>query len=136
MKLGLFFKNLFGSPKWLGKWGEKKAEKFLLKNGLKSLARNFNCKTGEIDLVMADADGTLVFVEVKTRSDEDFTEAEEVITYSKKTRLARAARYFLTVNKISNRPYRFDTVIVIVPKKGKTQIRHYPNCFVPDYAVS
>ena len=85
---------------------------------------------------MAGEDGTIVFVEVKTRTGEDFTEAEEVITYAKKTRLARAARYFLTVNKISGRPYRFDAVIVIEPRKGKTQIRHYPNCFVPDYAIS
>ena len=60
------------------------AEKFLRKKGFKILTRNFNCRTGEIDLIMTDSDGTTVFVEVKTRADEVFADAESAITEVKK----------------------------------------------------
>ena len=115
--------------KSLGRWGEKQAEKFLRKNGLKILSRNFTCKTGEIDIIMTDNNGTIVFIEVKTRADEKFAEAESAITQVKKNRMAKAARYFLNTNNIEDRPCRFDVVIVL-PGVNKPQIRHYENAFV------
>ena len=57
----------------LGRWGEKRCESFLRRKGLKTLARNYSCKMGELDLVMVDTDGAIVFVEVKTRAGEDLT---------------------------------------------------------------
>ena len=114
-----------------GRWGEKRCEKFLKHKGFKTLTRNFSCKTGEIDLVMIDRDGTLVFVEVKTRANEDFSPSESAVTKTKKTRMVRAARYFLAVNHIENRPFRFDVVIIVLAEKGPEQIRHYENVFVP-----
>ncbi len=113
----------------IGRKGEKLAEKFLSKKGLKTLCRNFNCKTGEIDLVMTDSD-SIVFVEVKTRANEDIAEAESSITPAKKKRMARAARYFLTINNIEDRPTRFDVVIVL-QTTDKPQIRYYENAFTP-----
>ena len=81
---------------------------------------------------MADkSDGTIVFVEVKARADEKFTEAEDVVTSAKKAKLARAAKYFLATNNIDDRPYRFDIVTIILGETGKEQIRHYENAFVP-----
>jgi putative endonuclease len=115
----------------LGRWGEKRCEKFLKRKGLKTLTRNFSCKTGEIDLVMVDTDGTLVFVEVKTRASEDFSPSESAITPAKKTRMLRTARYFLATNNIENRPFRFDVVTIVLDEKGLEQIRHYENAFVP-----
>ena len=114
-----------------GLWGEKRCEKFLKRKGLKTLTRNFYCKTGEIDLIMVDRDGTLVFVEVKTRANEDFGPAESVVTKTKQTRMLRTARYFLATNNIENRPFRFDVVIIVLAEKGPEQIRHYENVFVP-----
>ena len=114
-----------------GRWGEKRCEKFLKRKGLKTLTRNFSCKTGEIDLIMVDTDGTLVFVEVKTRANEDYSPSESAITKAKKTRMLRAARYFLAVNNIENRPYRFDVVTIVLAGKDPEQIRHYENAFVP-----
>ncbi|GAI28100.1 unnamed protein product, partial [marine sediment metagenome] len=73
----------------------------------------------------------IVFVEVKTRADESLTPAESVITPAKKTKLNRAARYFLTIHNIENRPYRFDVVTVVLGQAGPVQIRHYENAFVP-----
>ena len=115
----------------LGRWGEKRCEKFLKCKGLKTLTRNFSCKTGEIDLIMVDSDGTLVFVEVKTRANEDFSPSESAVTSAKKSRMFRTARYFLAVNDIENRPFRFDVVTIVMREKGPAWIRHYEKAFVP-----
>ena len=115
----------------LGRWGEKRCEKFLKRKGLKTLTRNFFCKTGEIDLVMVDSDGALVFVEVKTRANEDFSPSESAVNKAKKTRMLRTARYFLAANDIEDRPYRFDVVTIVLGGNGPEQIRHYENAFVP-----
>jgi len=77
---------------------------------------------------MAGGDGTIVFVEVKTRADEVFADAESAITEVKKNRMAKAARYFLSINKIEDRSCRFDVVVVLTGKK-QSQFRHYENAF-------
>jgi putative endonuclease len=115
----------------LGRWGEKRCEKFLKRKGLKNLTRNFSCKTGEIDLIMVDSDGTIVFVEVKTRADESFSSSESAVTSAKKTRMLRAARYFISTHNIEDRPFRFDVVTIVLGQKGRPEIRHYENAFVP-----
>lgn len=115
--------------KLLGRWGEKYCEKFLKRKGLKVLTRNFSCKTGEIDIIMVDTNGSIVFVEVRTKADEEFSDVESSITQAKKTRLKRAARYFLSTQDIENRPFRFDIVAIVLGRKGKPQIRHYENAF-------
>ena len=68
-------KKLLADPKRLGRWGQNKAEVFLKRRRLRTLARNFAGTNGELDLVMGDRDGTIVFVEVKTRRDEKFMPA-------------------------------------------------------------
>ena len=78
-------RKLRADRKLLGKWGEKYCHGFLKKQGLKTLTRNFSCKTGEIDLVMIDTDRTIVFVEVRTKSDETFNSVESSITTPKST---------------------------------------------------
>jgi len=124
-------RKLLADRKLLGQWGEKYCEKFLKRKGLKVLTRNFSCKTGEIDLIMVDTEGGIIFVEVRTKADEKFIEAESSITTAKKNRLKRAARYFLSTQKIENRPFRFDIVTIVLGQKGRPQLRHYENAFVP-----
>ena len=123
-------RKLLADGALLGRWGEKRSERFLKGKGFRTLARNFSCKTGEIDLVMADADGTIVFVEVKSRADEDFAAAESAVTPGKQARMSRAAKYFLSIHRIEQRPCRFDVVTVVLGQKGPVQIRHYQNAFV------
>ena len=115
----------------LGRWGEKRAERLLTRKGLKTLTRNVFCKMGELDLVMVDSDGTLVFVEVKTRAGEGFAPAEAAITPAKKRRMTRAARYFLTCHNLQDRPCRFDVVTIVLGPSGRPQTRYYPSAFVP-----
>ena len=123
-------RKLLADRKLLGRWGEKHCEKFLKNKGLKKLARNFSCKAGEIDLVMVAPNRAIVFVEVKTRADENLIPTESVITHAKKTKLSRAARYFLAAHNIENRPYRFDVVTIVLGQAGPAQIKHYENAFV------
>jgi len=123
--------KLLSDRKLLGRWGEKRGEKFLKSKGLKTLARNFSCKAGEIDLVMVDDDGSIVFVEVRSKTDESFSPPEESITYPKRQRLLRTARYFLAAHHIENRPFRFDVVTIVLGQTIREQIRHYENAFVP-----
>ena len=115
----------------LGRWGERYCLRYLKRKGFKELTRNYSWKTGEIDLVMVDSDSCVVFVEVKTRANEDFAPAESAVTEDKKHKLIMTARSFITSNNIANRPCRFDVVIIILPPKGEPEIRHYKNAFVP-----
>ena len=124
-------RKLLTDREHLGRWGEKRCEKFLKRKGLKTLTRNFSCRTGEIDLVMVDTDSTIVFVEVRTKADSDFASPEDSITTPKKTRLLRTARYFLATNNIEDRPYRFDIVAIVLSQSAKPKINHYENAFVP-----
>ena len=123
--------RLLTDQKLLGRWGEKRCEKFLRKKGLKTLTRNFSCKTGEIDLIMIDCDRTIVFVEVKTRAQNHLEPPESAVTYGKQQKALRTARYFLTTNNIEDRPLRFDVVAITLPPKGKPLINHYQNAFKP-----
>ena len=114
----------------LGRWGEKRSERFLKGKGYKTLTRNFSCRTGELDLVMVDPDGIIVFVEVKTRAAERFAPAEAMITPGKKGRVKRAARHFLACHGILDRICRFDVIAIVVGVCGPPEIRHYEDAFV------
>jgi putative endonuclease len=129
--LGWYRKRLLADGKRLGRWGERRGERFLRNRGFKTLARNFTCRTGEIDLIMADNSGAIVFVEVKTRSDERFVEAERTVSPGKQAKMIKASRYFLSMHKIEERPCRFDIVTVVLPQKGRVRTRHHQNVFVP-----
>ena len=123
-------KKLLADPKQLGRWGQNAAEVFLKRQRLRTLARKFAFSGGELDLVMGDRDGTIVFVEVKTRRDEKFMPAAAAVNAKKRRHIIRTAKCFLKQFKISDRPLRFDIVTVILGDKGKPQIQHYPNAFV------
>jgi putative endonuclease len=80
---------------------------------------------------MVDTDGTLVFVEVRSRAGEQFTPVEATVNSTKRERVSRAARHFIAAHRIEDRPLRFDVVTLILGHRGPPQIRHYENAFVP-----
>jgi len=92
-----------------GAAAEALAAEFLERRGLKILARNFRCRGGEIDLVCADG-RTLVFVEVRLRTNQNFGGAAYSITPLKQRRLVLAARHYLA--RHSGAPSRFDAVLL------------------------
>lgn len=92
----------------LGKFAEGRAETHLKNRGLKLVARNVRGRFGEIDLVMQDGD-TLVFVEVRSRSRNDFGSAAESINAAKQRRIMLTAREYLA-RHADPPPCRFDVV--------------------------
>ena len=124
-------RKLLANPKLLGRWGERRCRRYLKRKGLKIISQNYICKLGEIDLIAAETNGAIVFVEVKTRRDEDFARAQDAVNYKKRVKLGRLAKFFLKTYKIKDKPYRFDVVAVVLGEKGPAEIRHYENAFVP-----
>ena len=74
---------------------EEAAARFLERNGLAIVARNYRTRLGEIDLVARDG-ATLVFVEVRMRSSERFGGGAESIGWRKRSRIVAAARQYLS----------------------------------------
>jgi putative endonuclease len=77
-----------------GSAGEDEALAYLQERGLRLVERNFRCKTGEIDLIMADGD-SLVFIEVRRRANSAFGGAAASVTSAKQQKLLRAAQFYL-----------------------------------------
>lgn len=93
-----------------GESAEQDACKFLIKNKLKLVSKNFNCKFGEIDLIMLDKQ-SLVFVEVRYRKNSQFGSGAESITISKQRKLIKTASYYLQQNpRTSQYATRFDVI--------------------------
>lgn len=112
-----------------GELGERAAKKHLKKLGLKFLTANFKSKRGEIDLVFRDQD-CLVFVEVKTRSDESWTRPAAAVNARKKRLLSLTALDYLKRLKDPQVKIRFDIVEVLLePDETIREIRHLPHTF-------
>ena len=114
----------------LGLQGERLAEAFLKQRGLKTIARRFSTPVGELDLVMRQAE-TVVFVEVKTQSDRTFTDPQDRVNIPKQRKLLKAAKWFVTRKRWTDKPCRFDVVAVVLPQSGEPEIEHFPDAFVP-----
>ena len=118
-------------PKHLqhGRLGERAAKKHLQKLGLKFLAANFGVQgRGEIDLIFRE-DDCLLFIEVKTRSSEDWTRPAASVNKEKRRRLSKAALDYLRLLKNPEIKFRFDIVEVLLEDGQVHQIRHLPNTF-------
>lgn len=126
----IFHKSVPAAHVNLGKEGESIAKKFLSKKGLKFICANFRSGSYEIDIIFQDKKRRIIiFVEVKTRSDDTLGYPEEAINRKKQSNVKRAARVFLTQNPQFNTfDIRFDTISVI--KKNETiLINHIENAF-------
>ena len=99
----------------VGKLGEKLATKHLKTKGYKLIARNWECRVGEIDLILID-NGELVFVEVKTRVYSATAEKYllDNINRKKKLKLATLANVYLKQKRISDKKHRFDVLGVLI----------------------
>jgi putative endonuclease len=95
---------------------EARAREFLQRQRLRFVARNVSCRGGEIDLVMSDRDGALVFVEVRARAQRHYGGAAASIGWQKRRRIVRAARHYLATRAATSRgprdepACRFDVV--------------------------
>jgi len=92
-----------------GQKGEDKAVRYLTKKGYKVLTRNYRCKYGEIDIIAED-NGTLVFIEVKARTSDIFGQGFEAVTKPKQQKLAKTAMHYMSEN--GEMPARFDVISI------------------------
>jgi len=94
-----------------GRRGEEIAEKTLLNQGYRIIARNWRHRQLEVDFVAED-EGTLVFVEVKTRNEISFGQPYEAVDRQKERLLARAANAYIRQHRHRGE-IRFDIVSVV-----------------------
>jgi len=118
-----------------GGFGENAAEKFLLQKNYKIIAKNYRTQIGyrryaEIDII-AEFEGELVFVEVKTRSATAFGAASLAVGSQKKANIIAAAKRFLYENegRYDSCPVAFD-IIEIYPCPDKIKVNHIRNAFM------
>ena len=100
----------------LGKKGEDLAAEFLKRKGYRIRERNYRSPLGEIDIIALDG-ATIVFVEVKTRSDRSLGEPFESVTAKKQKQIIRTALYYLSKKRIRNNDARVDVVSILMGSK-------------------
>lgn len=114
-----------------GKLGEELAAEELRRRGYAILARRYRTRFGEIDIVAQD-EGTVVFVEVKARRSDRFGSAAESVTDWKQRRIAAMAMDYLAwVGRLDD-PCRFDVVAIDGLGTGHTTIRVIPHAFLAE----
>jgi putative endonuclease len=95
----------------IGKRGEDLALKRLKKMGYKKIIRNYRCPLGEVDLIAEDS-GTLVFIEIKTRSGRSVGYAKEAVDARKRRQLSKVALAYMKSNDCFETSARFDVVAI------------------------
>ena len=118
-----------------GRWGERQAARLLKKKRYKILGQRVRVgKRDEIDIV-AGQGNALVFVEVKTRKNENYGRPFSAVNKEKRKRLSRAAVAYLKKRRIQPEHIRFDVIEVIGELGGDApEIRHIENAFPLDSA--
>ncbi len=115
----------------LGKKGEDAAAAYLESKGFEIIRRNWFCRFGEADIIARDEDGSLCFIEVKTRRSVEAGLPEEAITEDKRQRYERIALCFMMVSDEwdDNDAVRFDAIGICVTGPHRALLRHHRNCF-------
>jgi len=111
----------------LGAEGERAAEKFLRRNGYTIVQRNYRCALGEVDLIALDR-RTIVFIEVKTRTQPGFGSPLEAVDRRKQRQVLRAAQHYLSEHRLHDRDARFD-VVGVWWDNGRVQCELVKNAF-------
>src|SRR5262249_21662209 len=120
----------------LGKRGEELAVRYLIAHRYRIVVTNFIAPInyslrgrqifGEIDIVAYDESSspfTLAFIEVKTSSNIEVAEPEAAVDLNKQLHIVKAARVYRRLMNISDEPYRFDVLGVVVKQDGDHDIR-------------
>jgi putative endonuclease len=115
----------------LGADGESAACAELERLGYAIVKRNYRIRSGEIDIVANDA-GTIVFVEVKTKTDGSFGDPVDEVTPQKQRQIVAMGEYYATYCCPPNTPCRFDVVAVDCSTMPPT-ITHYRDAFRPGW---
>lgn len=107
-----------------GNKAEEQAAAYLKEKGYKILARNFACKTGEIDIIAQDERKTLIFIEVKQRKTNSFGGGLAAVNRAKQRRITLTAAAYIKKTRINYFALRFDIITIIAGV-----VQHYENAF-------
>lgn len=110
----------------LGRYGEEHASLHFEQEGYEILHRNYRIGRSEVDLILRKGH-RVIFVEIKTRSEEQPIREDELITRSKVKALLGAAEQFL-LHMPENTEIRFDVVLIMV-NGGRIRLKHIEDAF-------
>ncbi len=117
------------TTKEIGDFGENAACKYLKKNGMEIIERNFRTRSGEIDIIARDGE-TTVFVEVKTRITNEFGNPCEFVNFRKREKIIGTAICYLGRDDVD---MRFDVIEVLYhmrfSRPHADNINHIKNAF-------
>lgn len=108
----------------LGHWGENVAADYLVRLGYVIIERNWKIHHKEIDIIASNGK-LFLFVEVKTRSNENFMPAYEAVDTKKRHNLMVAMHVYLRWHPVEI-PCRFD-IITVVGNRTSYEVFHYEN---------
>jgi putative endonuclease len=111
----------------VGRAGEVLAAELLRKKKYDIVALNSKSKLGEIDII-ARKGKMICFVEVKTRSSDEFGAGAEAVDFRKQKKIISLAQTFLLKNNYADCDIRFDVIDILI-SKGSSQIEHLEDAF-------
>lgn len=112
-----------------GNLGEDIASQYLQKNGWEIIERNFSTRWGEVDIIASKKE-VLSFVEVKTKTSDNFGSPEQMINRNKIYQINRMAELFLEKNKkLSNNfeTFRIDVIAIVLEENEVVSLNYYEN---------
>jgi putative endonuclease len=111
---------------WRG--SEEAAWQEYRRRGYRLVARNWRCRLGELDLVVARGD-LVAFCEVKSRTLPIRGEPHDAVTLSKRRKVRALGEVFLAARGSDAARYRFDVASVIVGANGRAQVHIFEDAF-------
>ena len=120
-----------------GENGEDIAYNYLKSKGYSIINKNYSCKLGEIDIIALDDskfESEIVFVEVKTRINQNCGAPADAVDKFKAQHILKVAEFFLMVNKLEDFSCRFDVIEVLTDRANCARIHHIKNAFDCNFA--
>ena len=121
---------------FIGEYGERLAAEFLQRRGFRLVLLNFKAPvgrnrlgvsvTGEIDLIALDGE-TICFVEVKTRSSDEFASPLAAVDLRKQRQITRTARVYRKIFNLRAAKFRYDVISIVLADKNKPRIELFKN---------
>ncbi len=113
------------TTKMRGDAGETIAAEYLKGIGYEIIDRNYRTELGEIDIIAAD-EGYLIFVEVKTRLNENHGYGADAVNFRKRRKINEVASQYIKKFRLYNQAVRFDIIEVYTEDK---RVEHIKNAF-------
>ena len=128
-KQGLLARGQVMDRAGTGRRGEAAAARFYEKQGAALITHNYHTRMGEIDLILREPDGTLVFCEVKTRAKDSLDTPAAAVNAAKQRRIIASAASYLQSTHQSDEPVRFDVAEVVPLDSGRWMVHIIKGAF-------